>query len=111
MTSMEYRLLQFSDSVTPARRQSFEEDEVKVLVAWRHAGIVALTEQQARASLHTPGLGVRGAPAVKGRFPIAVVLGGPYYLSTTAEMLASHGFLVMALFRFADPGHPPPRFE
>jgi pimeloyl-ACP methyl ester carboxylesterase len=31
-----------------------------------------------------------------------MVLGGPYYLSTTAEVLASHGRLVVAPFRFSD---------
>lgn len=102
MTTMEYRLLRFHEPVTPVRRQVFEDDEVNALVAWRHVGIVQLTAHQARASLETHGLAVRGAAAVKGGFPIAVVLGGPYYLSTTAEMLASHGFLVMAPFRFTD---------
>ena len=33
---------------------------------------------------------------------MVLVLGGPYYLSTTAEVLASHGFLVAAPFRFRE---------
>jgi pimeloyl-ACP methyl ester carboxylesterase len=102
MTTMEYRLLRFQEPVTPVQRQAFEDEEVKALLGWRHVGIVPLTPQQARASLATHGLAVRGAAAGKGRFPVAVVLGGPYYLSTTAELLASHGFVVMAPFRFTD---------
>jgi hypothetical protein len=31
-----------------------------------------------------------------------MILGGQYYLSTTAEVLASHGFMVAAPFRFRD---------
>jgi dienelactone hydrolase len=65
-------------------------------------GIVPLTNEQARASLATRDMAVQGAPPVAGRFPVALLFGGPYYLSTTAEILASHGFLVMAPFRFSD---------
>ena len=61
-----------------------------------------MTDAQARASLHTGGIAVRAAPARPGRYPVVVVLGGPYYLGTTAEFLASHGFLVVAPVRFSD---------
>jgi pimeloyl-ACP methyl ester carboxylesterase len=102
MTTMDYRLTQLAGSPTPAQRDAFEEDEVNALLGWRHVGIVPLTDQQARLSLATRGLAVRDAPPASGRYPVAVILGGPYYLSTTAEILASHGFLVMAPFRYRD---------
>ncbi len=102
MTTMDYRLTQFFDSPTSSQRAALEEGEMNALLGWRHVGIVPLTGEQARASLVTRGLAVRDAPAVSGRHPVAVLLGGPYYLSTTAEILASHGFLVMAPFRFSD---------
>src|SRR5688500_13460399 len=47
-------------------------------------------------------MAVRGARPAAGRFPVVVILGGQYYLATTAEILASHGFLVAAPFRFVD---------
>jgi dienelactone hydrolase len=100
MTTLEYRLLGFANP-SQQQRRDFEDDEVKALLAWRHIGIVELTRDQARASLHTSGVAVRGAPAADGRFPVVVVLGGQHYLSTTAESLASHGFLVVAAFRYA----------
>ena len=53
------------------------------------------------------GIARRGIPRAKGRFPVVVIFGGPYYLATTAEYLASHGFAVVAPFRYAD-GPPYP---
>jgi hypothetical protein len=74
------------------------------MLAWRHVGIVPLTRDQARASLSTRGKAITGARPADGRFPLAMVLGGQHYLSTTAEILASHGFLVAAAF--ASPTSP-----
>jgi hypothetical protein len=102
LAGMDYRLLERSTPPTEKERQTLEAEEVDTLVGWRHAGIVALTPAQAKASIETRGIAVPGAIAEQGRFPVAVVLGGPYYLSTTAEVLASHGVLVIAPFRFDD---------
>jgi dienelactone hydrolase len=102
VTALDYQLL---DSLRPVDRQSRrsrEDDLADALVAWRHIGIVEQTPAQARAALATRGIAVRTAPAADGRFPVVVVAGGPYYLSTTAEVLATHGFLVVAAFRYAD---------
>lgn len=52
--------------------------------------------------LSTGGIATRGAAPAAGMFPVVMVLGGQYYLSTTAEFLASHGFVVAAPFRFSD---------
>ena len=102
MTAMDYRLTQLPDPPTAAQRKTIEENELTALLGWRHVSIVPLTEEQARSSLATRGLAVPRAPSAPGRFPVVVLFGGPYYLSTTAEILASHGFLVMAPFRFDD---------
>lgn len=102
MSAMDYHVLELSEHPTPSERQRVEVEEVEMLVGWRHVGIVALTTEQARASLAARGVAIRGAAAERRRFPIVLVLGGPYYLSTTAEVLASHGFLVAAPFRFRD---------
>lgn len=100
VSSLDYRLLAVRNARNAARRAAFTDDEVDMLTGWRHVGVVALTRDQARASLDTTGIAVRDAPAAAGRFPIVIVAGGPFYLSTTAEALASHGFLVAAPFRF-----------
>ena len=102
MTTIDYRLLQFATPPGARERQMFEAEEAAALPVWRHIGIVELTDDQAVASLHTGGIAIRGAPRQPGRFPVVVVLGGAYYLSTTAEWLASHGFLVVAAVRFSD---------
>jgi hypothetical protein len=102
MRSIDYRLLTFDVPLTPPQREALEEEEIEVLRSWLHAGIVPMTREQARLSLHAPGLAVNGAAAKPGRWPVVAVLGGPYYLSTTAEVLASHGFLVIAPFRCSD---------
>ena len=102
LTTLDYRLLQFAAPLSERERQLFEADEASALPVWRHVGIVDMTDAQARASLRTGGIAVRAAPARPGRYPVVVVLGGPYYLGTTAEFLASHGFLVVAAFRFVD---------
>ena len=101
LTTFDYRLLT-SAARTGAERLAIEEDEIATLMAWRHVGIVELTREQATASLRTGGLAVRDAPPAAGRFPVVVILGGQYHLATTAEILASHGFLVAAPFRYAD---------
>jgi hypothetical protein len=102
LTTLDYRLLQFATPPGDRERQMFEADEAAALPVWRHIGIVEMTPDQAVASLHTGGMATRGAPRQAGRHPVVVVLGGAYYLSTTAELLASHGFLVVAPVRFAD---------
>lgn len=102
LTTLDYRLLQFATPLGERERHLFEADEASALPVWRHVGIVDLTDAQALASLRTAGIAVRGAPARHGRYPVVVVLGGPYYLSTTAEFLASHGFLVVSAVRFSD---------
>ena len=102
MTNLDYRLLEFVTEPSEAQRAAYLDNEVAALVSWRHVGVVAMTRAQARESLETHGLAVRGAPVADGRFPVVVVLGGQHYLSTTAEILASHGFLVVAPFRFSD---------
>ena len=102
MTALQYRQLGYLVPPDPRQQRDIEDDEVESLRAWRHIGIVDLRREQARASLHTRGVAVRGAAATEGRFPVVVVLGGAHYLSSTAEALASHGFLVVAAFRYAD---------
>jgi dienelactone hydrolase len=102
LTALDYRLLDVRLARSAAQAAAFEETEVDTLVGWRHVGIIPLTRDQARASLRTSGIAVRDASPAAGRFPVIVVLGGQYYLSTTAEVLASHGFLVIAPFRFQD---------
>jgi hypothetical protein len=102
MTALDYRLLDLGRDPSDAERKRRAEDEASALVGWRHIGVVELTKEQALASLATHGIGRRGAPAAGGRFPVVLLLGGPFYLSTTAELLASHGFLVAAPFRFSD---------
>ena len=102
MSSLDYRLLEFLTPPTADERQMYEDGEAAALLAWRHIGIVDLTKAQATASLHARGIAVRGAPALPGRRPMVMVLGGRYYLSSTAEVLASHGFVVVAPYRFVD---------
>jgi hypothetical protein len=102
LTTLDYRLLAYAKPLVEPERRAIEADEVQTLRAWRHVGIVDMTPEQARASLATHGVGVRGLPPASGRFPIVMMLGGQHYLSTTAELLASHGFLVVAAFRFVD---------
>jgi len=102
VTALDYRLLDLGPDPTPAETSRFAEDEASALVGWRHIGVVELTKEQALGSLATRGIARRGAPPAAGRFPVVMLLGGPFYLSTTAEALASHGFLVAAPFRFKD---------
>ena len=102
LTTLDYRLLTSARPLDAAQRHTIEEEEIGALMAWRHVGIVELTREQARASLATGGIATRAAPPASGRFPVVLILGGQYYLATTAEILASHGFLVAAPFRFVD---------
>jgi len=102
VTQFEYRLLGFSETLDGPAKDSFLDDEAKMMVAWRHVGIVPMTIEQARASLATTGRAVRGAAPAGGKFPVVLILGGPWYLSTTAEILAANGFLVVAPVRFSD---------
>ena len=102
MTQLDYRLLEFSKPLDEPARQAFLDSEAGQMVAWRHIGIVPLGLDQARASFDAQGRAVRNAIRAPGRFPVVLVLGGPWYLSTTAEILASHGYLVAAPVRFSD---------
>lgn len=102
VTSLEYRLLELGTTPDEAERTAYEAREIDILQAVRHVGIVDLTREQARAALRASGLAVRDAPSRAGRWPIVVVVGGPWYLSTTAEILASHGFLVFSAMRVSD---------
>ena len=77
VTSLEYRLLEFATPAEEAEREAYETREMDTLQAWRHVGIVELTREQARAALRTSGIAVRSAPALAGRWPIVIVLGGP----------------------------------
>lgn len=101
VSALQYRALDLRQSCD-SRRRSREADEINALIAWRHVGIVEMSREQAAASLATAGIARERAPAANGHFPIVAIAGGPYYLSTTAEVLASHGFLVVAPFRYAD---------
>jgi hypothetical protein len=111
MTQLDYRTLTFSRGLDNAARRAFLDSEAEMMVGWRHVGIVPLTIEQARAAVSAPGRAVRGAPTAPGRFPVVLVLGGPWYLSTTAEVLASRGFLVAAPVRFADIADPVPTLD
>jgi hypothetical protein len=102
VSALDYRLLEFFHPLPPAARDAYEQEEAAALLAWRHVGIVDMTTAQARASLRTAGIAVRGARRAHGRFPVVMILGGRYYMSSTAEFLASHGYLVAAPFRYAD---------
>lgn len=98
MTQLDYRLLAFS---RPPDRRAFLDGEAEAMVGWRHIGIVPITMEQARAAVNAAGRAVRNASPAAGRFPIVLVT-SQAYLSTTAEILASHGYLVVAPVRFAD---------
>jgi hypothetical protein len=102
ISQLEYRLLGFSAELSDQAKADFRDSEAEMMVAWRHVGIVPLTLDQARAALEARGRATRGAAAAPGRFPVVVILGGPFYLATTAEILASHGYLVVAPVRFSD---------
>jgi len=102
VTQLDYRLLEYSTPLDASAQQEYVDEQAAMMVAWRHIGIVPLTMDQARASLGATGHAVRDAARVEGKFPVAVILGGPWYLSTTAEFLASHGYLVVACVRFRD---------
>jgi hypothetical protein len=102
LTGLDYRLLSFNEPLSAAERQRFANGEAETAMGWRHVGIVPMDRRQALSSLEAPGIAVGNAPPIAGRFPVVMVLGGQYYLSTTAELLASHGFVVAAAFRFSD---------
>jgi hypothetical protein len=102
ITQLDYRLLEFSKPLDASKKQDYIDEQAAMMVAWRHVGIVALSMDQARASFGASGRAVRDAARAEGKFPVVVILGGPWYLSTTAEFLASHGYLVVACVRFQD---------
>src|SRR5262249_18298131 len=94
---------------TEAKRAAVAEECASLATSWRHVGLVAQTHEQALAALRGAGLAVRDAEPAAGRFPV-VVIGSPNYLSSTAEYLASHGYLVASAMHFEDPWaeRPPP---
>jgi hypothetical protein len=96
----EYRVLAFGRTLTEGARKAQLDSEAAQAVGWRHVGIVPLTSEQAHFLLEARGHAVRGAVPAAGKFPVVVVMGGPWYLSTTAEFLASKGFVVIAPYRF-----------
>jgi Chlorophyllase len=102
VSQLDYHLLEFSKPLEPSAKQAFIDEQAKAMVAWRHIGIVPLTVDQARATFSATGHAVRDAPRAVGKFPVVVILGGPWYLSTTAEFLASRGYLVVAPVHFQD---------
>lgn len=101
MNALDYQLLQLG-TADDAERRRYEDDQVTALCSWRHIGIIDLTRDQASRSLRTSGIAVRDAPAREGPWPVVMILGGPYYLASTAETLASFGFVAMAPFRTDD---------
>jgi dienelactone hydrolase len=101
VTSLDYRMLTRLTQ-TEAERRAYAEQQVRLLTTARHIGIVPLTAEQARASLDTTGVARMNVAPADGRFPTVVIFGGPYYQSSTAEVLASHGFCAAAPFRFSD---------
>ena len=111
ITQLDYRLLEFSVAPAGAALQAFIDAQAAMMVAWRHVGIVPMNVAQARASLEADGRAIRDAAHAPGRFPVVLVLGGAWYLSTTAEILASHGFVVAAPVRFTDVDNEVPALE
>lgn len=102
VSQLDYHLLEFSRALDSSARQAFIDEQAAAMVAWRHIGIVPLTLDQARATFSTTGHAIRNASHATGKFPVVIILGGPWYLSTTAEFLASNGYLVVAPVRFLD---------
>jgi hypothetical protein len=102
LTQLDYRMLEFSAPLNASAKQEYVDGQAAMMVAWQHIGIVPLTMDQARATFRATGRSVRDAARAEGKFPVVVILGGPWYLSTTAEFLASHGYLVVACVRFLD---------
>ncbi len=100
MTSLDYRLLPHGE-VSAAERTRLIGGEVEPLLASPHVGIVPQSRTQALDGISSGGIAVRGAPHADARFPVVMLFGGPYYLATTAETLATRGFVVCAPFRFA----------
>lgn len=106
MTSLDYRLLPHGE-VGGAERTRLIDEHVEPLLSSRHVGIVPLSRAQAFDALQSGGIAVRGAPSAAGRFPVVMLFGGAYYLATTAEMLATRGFVVCVGFRLATPSTAP----
>jgi len=109
LTQLDYAMLDAPGEPSEAKRKTVAEQETNLATTWRHVGIVPQTREQARAALGAPGIAVWDAPPAPGPFPV-VVIGGARYLSTTAEYLASHGYLVVSGQLLADPWieRPPP---
>lgn len=102
MTQLDYKLLQFLSPLGDRAKQDFLDAEAAVVSSWRHLSIVPLTPDQARTAILSGGQAVRDAQPAGGRFPLVLILGGAWYLSTTAEILASHGYVVVAPVRYED---------
>jgi hypothetical protein len=109
LTQLDYEMLGQPGDPTEAKRSQVAEASANLATSWLHVGIVPQTKQQALAALDASNLAVLDAEPVPGRFPV-VVIGSPYYLSTTAEFLASHGYLVASAIHFGDAWmeRPPP---
>jgi len=102
VTQLDYRLLEYSAPLSDSAKRHYVDEQAAMMVAWRHVGIGPLTLDQARATFAATGYALRNAAPAPGKFPVVIILGGPWYLSTTAEFLASHGYLVVACVRFHD---------
>jgi pimeloyl-ACP methyl ester carboxylesterase len=99
LTQLDYAMLGEPGEPTDAKRRAVSEASVELATRWLHLGIVPQTREQAQAALAASQWGVRDAAPAPGRFPV-VVIGHPAYLSTTAEFLASHGYLVVSASQF-----------
>ena len=102
VSQLDFRLLEFSRPLDASAKRDYVDEQASMMVAWRHVGLVPLTMDQARASFNATGHAVRNLAPAEGKSPVVAILGGPWYLSTTAEFLASHGYLVVACVRFQD---------
>jgi hypothetical protein len=111
MSQLDYRLLEFQEPLNAAAQAAFVQSQAEMMAGWRHVGIVPLTIDQATSALHAAGRAVRDAPRAAGTFPVVMLMGGTWYLSTTAEILASNGYLVIAPVRPQDDASEIPTME
>lgn len=108
LTQLDYEMMAAPGAPSASKRRTVAARSVNLAVSWLHVGIVPQTREQSMTALRATGLGVPDATSVRGRFPV-VVIGNPAYLSTTAELLASHGYLVVSAIQFDSPwGERPP---
>ncbi|MDX2149193.1 MAG: hypothetical protein SFV54_00540 [Bryobacteraceae bacterium] len=102
LTHLDYVTFAEPGPQTPQLRERAAREHASLLQRWRHVGIVELTAEQARRTLDAPSIATRDTPPKPGKYPV-VILGNPHYLRTTAEFLASHGYLVVSAGHLGDP--------